>query len=62
MRFAFVLVNGRTPFRQTSCMQCCEPISGSYLREIATRLPYCDHQCYALFCETLAKDGMRAAS
>ncbi|MDA9543345.1 MULTISPECIES: hypothetical protein [unclassified Bradyrhizobium] len=62
MRFAFVLVNGRTPFRQTSCMQCCEPISSSYLREIATRLPYCDHQCYALFCETLAKDGVRAAS
>lgn len=62
MRFAFVLVNGRTPFRQTSCMQCCEPISGSYLREIATRLPYCDHQCYALFCVTLAKDGVRAAS
>ncbi|PWE78539.1 hypothetical protein XF30_19120 [Bradyrhizobium sp. SUTN9-2] len=62
MRFAFVLVNGRTPFRQTSCVQCYEPISGSYLREIATRLPYCDHQCYALFCETLAKDGVRAAS
>lgn len=62
MRFAFVLVNGRTPFRQAWCMQCCEPISGSYLREIATRLPYCDHQCYALFCETLAKDRMRAAS
>ena len=62
MRFAFVVVNGRTPFRQTSCMQCREPISGSYLREIATRLSYCDHQCYALFCETLAEDGVRAAS
>jgi hypothetical protein len=43
-------------------MRCCEPISGSYLREIATRLPYCDHQCYKLFCETLAKDSVRAAS
>ncbi|MBR0839694.1 hypothetical protein JQ607_05750 [Bradyrhizobium liaoningense] len=62
MRFAFVLVNGRTPFRQTCCMQCCEPIGGGYLREIATRLPYCDHQCYALYCEALAKDRMRAAS
>ncbi|MBR0959794.1 hypothetical protein [Bradyrhizobium japonicum] len=62
MRFAFVLVNGRTPFRPTWCTQCCEPISGSYLREIATRLPYCDHQCYALFCEALAKDGVRAVS
>lgn len=62
MRFAFVLVNGRTPFRRTYCMQCCEPIGGSYLREIGTRLPYCDYQCYALFCEALAKDRVRAAS
>lgn len=62
MRFAFVLVNGRTPFRKTWCMQCCEPISSSYLREIRTGLPYCDYQCYALFCEALAKDGVRAAS
>lgn len=62
MRFAFVLVNGRTPFRRTCCMQCCEPIGGSYLREIGTRLPYCDYQCYTLFCEALAKDRLRAAS
>lgn len=62
MRFAFVLVNGRTPFRKTWCMQCCEPISSSYLREIRTGLPYCAYQCYALFCEALAKDGARAAS
>ncbi|WP_234684039.1 hypothetical protein [Bradyrhizobium monzae] len=62
MRFAFVLVNDRTPFRQSWCMQCRETISGSYLREIATRLSYCDHQCYALFCEALAKDRVRAAS
>lgn len=62
MRFAFVLVNDRTPFRQTWCMQCCGPIGGGYLREIATRLPYCDYQCYALFCEALANDSLRAAS
>lgn len=62
MRFAFVLVNDRTPFRQTWCMQCCEPIGSGYLREIGTRLPYCDYQCYALFCEALAKDRVRAAS
>jgi len=45
-------------------MQCCERIGGSYLREIGTRLPYCDYECYALFCETLAeqKDIVRAAS
>ncbi|MGY4624328.1 hypothetical protein [Bradyrhizobium sp. USDA 4486] len=62
MRFVFVLVNDRTPFRQIGCMQCCEPISDSYLREIATGLRYCDHQCYALFCEALAQDRVRAAS
>jgi hypothetical protein len=43
----FVLVNGRTPRPQSFCALCCEPIGESYLREIATRLSYCDHQCYA---------------
>lgn len=62
MRFAFVLVNGRTPFRKTWCMQCCEPISSSYLREIRTGLPYCDYQCYEMLCEALAKDRVRTAS
>ncbi|SFI68113.1 hypothetical protein [Bradyrhizobium sp. Gha] len=62
MKFAFVLVNGRTPSRQTWCMQCCEAISGSYLRDMATRLPYCDYRCYTLFCETFAEDRVRAAS
>ena len=43
----FVLVNGRTPCRQTYCVLCCEPIGANYLREIGTRLSYCDHDCYA---------------
>ena len=43
----FVLVNDRTPRPQSFCALCCEPIGGSYLREIATRLSYCDHKCYA---------------
>jgi hypothetical protein len=42
----FVLVNGRTPRPRSFCALCCEPIGGSYLREIATRLSYCDHKCY----------------
>jgi hypothetical protein len=42
----FILVNGRTPRPQSSCALCCEPIEETYLREIATRLSYCDHQCY----------------
>jgi hypothetical protein len=42
----FVLVNGRTLRSQSFCALCCEPIGASYLREIATQLPYCDRQCY----------------
>jgi hypothetical protein len=42
----FVLVNDRTPYLQSFRALCCEPIAGTDLREIATRLPYCDHRCY----------------
>jgi hypothetical protein len=42
----FVLVNGRTPRQQSFCAMCCEPIGETYLREIATRLSYCNHKCY----------------
>jgi len=42
----FVLVNGRTPRPQSFCVLCCEPIGESYLREIGTRLSYCNHNCY----------------
>jgi hypothetical protein len=42
----FVLVNGRTPNPQTFCALCCESIGESYLRELTTRLAYCDHQCH----------------
>lgn len=46
----FVLVNGRTPCQQISCVLCCEPIGAGYLRNISTRLCYCDVKCYALHC------------
>ena len=42
----FVLVNGRTPNPQTFCALCCDPIGESYVRELATGLSYCDHNCY----------------
>jgi hypothetical protein len=42
----FVLVNGRTPNPQTFCALCCDAIGESYLRELATGLSYCDHNCY----------------
>ena len=50
----FVLVNGRTPRPQSSCAVCCKPIGESYLRELATRLSYCDHKCYAGNCKVAA--------
>jgi hypothetical protein len=43
----FVLVNGRTPCRQSFCARCREPIGAGYLREIGTQLCYCDHDCFA---------------
>jgi hypothetical protein len=47
----FILVNGRTPRPQSLCVLCCRPIGGSYLREIETRLSYCDHDCYSDHCK-----------
>jgi hypothetical protein len=48
----FVLVNGRTPCPQAFCVLCCEPIAANYLREIDTRLSYCNHDCYAEHCRS----------
>ena len=47
----FVLVNGRTLRTQSLCTLCCEPIGESYLRDIGTQLPYCDHTCYVDHCK-----------
>ena len=48
----FVLVNGRTPCPRAFCVLCCEPIGANYLREIGTKLSYCDHDCYAEHCQS----------
>ncbi|HUL86589.1 MAG TPA: hypothetical protein VLU23_00205 [Pseudolabrys sp.] len=47
----FLLVNGRTPNPPSFCALCGERIGENYLREISTRLSYCDHQCYAGHCD-----------
>jgi hypothetical protein len=47
----FVLVNGRTPYPQTFCMLRCESIKSGYLRATTTQYPYCDYECYSLYCE-----------
>jgi hypothetical protein len=46
----FVLVNGRTPCKQSSCVLCGGPVGAGYLREIGTGLFYCSHDCYADHC------------
>jgi hypothetical protein len=48
----FVLVNGRTPCKESFCALCKERIGASYLREIGTQLCYCDHDCYADHCNS----------
>jgi hypothetical protein len=60
----FILVNGRTPRRQSSCALCCKPIGASYLREVATRLRYCNADCYADHCvgEILALENHAMAT
>jgi hypothetical protein len=42
----FVLVNGRSPRPESFCALCCEPIGESYLRDLTTRLSYCNYECY----------------
>jgi hypothetical protein len=51
----FVLVNGRAPRPQSSCAFCCQPIGNGYLRELTTRLSYCDQQCYLGHAELAAR-------
>ena len=52
----FVLVNGRTPRPHSFCVLGGEPIGMSYLREIGTRLPYCDRNCYAEYGKSTVGD------
>jgi hypothetical protein len=47
----FVLVKGRTPRAQSFCALCCVSIGESYLRDIATQLAYCNHECYVRHCK-----------
>ncbi len=46
----FILVNGRTPCPRSLCALCRRPIRATYLREVNTRLSYCDETCYAEHC------------
>lgn len=47
----FVLVNGRTPQRESFCGLCCQRIGyDGYVRDIRTQLCYCRVTCYAVHC------------
>ena len=50
----FILVHGRTPRSRSLCVMCDQPVGANYLREVGTRLIYCDHDCYAAHCESAA--------
>ena len=60
----FLLVNGRSPCRQSFCVRCERPIGASYLREVGTHLVYCDHTCYAGHCKSavMLLDGFARVS
>jgi hypothetical protein len=46
----FILVNGRTPCRNSACALCGGSIGNSYLRELGTQLYYCNQSCYVDHC------------
>jgi hypothetical protein len=33
----------------------CESIKSGYLRATTTQYPYCDYECYSLYCESVAR-------
>ena len=43
----FVLVNGRVPRADEHCALCGGIVERSYVRDLHTRLIYCDTQCFA---------------
>lgn len=42
----FILVNQRTPLGDGACSACSHPLGSGYVRDVASRKEYCDHNCY----------------
>jgi hypothetical protein len=42
----FVLVNDSIPSGSSTCARCSAAIGASYLRDLASKKPYCDYHCY----------------
>ena len=47
-----VVVTGARLKAQAFCAHCGEEIGDSYIREIGTRMVYCDFHCYSVALET----------
>jgi hypothetical protein len=59
----FVLVNDRAPHPRSTCAQCGAPLVAGYVRDLSSRLRYCDHRCYPvatslLSCISAGVDGL----
>lgn len=50
-----VLVNGARLKAPTLCAHCSNMIGQSYVREIGSRLIYCDFRCYSVAIQTSVK-------
>ena len=46
-RLRFVLVNERVPRTDANCALCCAKIERTYVRELQTRLVYCNAKCFS---------------
>jgi hypothetical protein len=58
----FVLVNCRVPRDDEHCALCGGVIKNGYVRDVRTRLVYCDTQCLAGGAYTVTKNHVRKAS
>lgn len=58
-----IIVNGANLKAEASCARCGNKISDRYIREIGSRLTYCDYRCYSVaFKTSVAALGYRAPS
>jgi hypothetical protein len=47
-----IIVNGAKLKAQAACAHCSRPIGECYIREIGSRLIYCNFHCYSVALET----------
>jgi hypothetical protein len=58
-----IIVNDANLKAETACSRCGKQIGESYIREIGSRLIYCDYRCYSVaFKTSVAALGYHAPS